>query len=237
MRASQFEILERDLASALSQVKPSELSRCRGYVDMVLEEYDNLDKAYKVNLNLIGYLNSQLSEHTNLDLSLFNLIIAEILTNRIRLNSEESNSELVSCGLAAMNNWINYRDEHELANKRSAREIQQRNRQTAKKLNKAKHEPLNTLVNRIFELYEPTIFQLKRDGKAVNYFNVAGRIEKVVRSLNIQLDGRYLLGNPIKSRNVNIEHKTPDPVGAIKRRLEKAVRDRDLKSIREYKKL
>ncbi len=237
MRASQFEVLERDLANALSEVKPSELSRCRGYVDMVLEEYYNLDRATKVNQNPVSYLNTQLSDHTYLDLSLFNLIIAEILTNRIRLNNEESNSDLVNSGINAINNWKIYRDKHELAKKRNAREIQQRNRQTAKKLNKAKHEPLNALVDQIFKLYEPTIYRLERDGKAITYFNVARRIERDVRSLNNQPDGRYLLGSPGKPRDPDDKDNPPNPVGAIKRRLEKAVRDGDLNSIREYKKL
>lgn len=237
MRPSRFQILEQDLVDALSKVNCAELNQRRGYVDMVLEEYEELENKEKANLSPVSYLNRELSEHTYFDLSLFNLVIAEILTNEIRENKEESSSDLVNCGIAAINNWKSYRDKHELEEKKRVREIQQRNRQTAKKLNKAKHGPLNALVDRIFELYEPTIFQLKRDGKAVTYFNVARRIEKEVRSLNIQPDGRYLLGNPIKTHNDDNKRKTPDPVGAIKRRLEKAVRDGDLKSIREYKKL
>lgn len=237
MRPSQFQILEQDLVDALSQVKSAELHQRRGYVDMVLEEYEELESKEKANLSPVNYLNKQLSEHTYFDLSLFNLVIAEILTNEIRANNEESSSDLINWGIAAINNWKICRDKHELEEKRRIGEIQQRNRQTAKKLNKAKHERLNALVDRILELYEPTIFQLKRDGRAVTYFNVARRIEKEVRPLNIQPDGRYLLGNPIKKRDDNNKRKTPDPVGAIMRRLEKAVSDGELKSIREYKKL
>lgn len=226
MRASQFETLERDLADALSQVKPAKLSQRRGFVDMVLEEYDNLDKGTKVNLNPVSYLNRQLSEHTYLDLSLFNLIIAEILTNRIRLNNEESNSDLVNSGINAINYWKTNRDKHELGKKRNAREIETRNKKAVKRMNLAKYEPLNKLVARIFELYEPTIESLRNDGKAITYLNIARRIAPIVRSQN-EVDKEkkiYLLGN------------ADDQIGAIKSRLEKAVRAGDLRSTRDYKK-
>lgn len=224
MRASQFEILERDLANALSQVKPSELSRCRGYVDMVLEEYDNLDKASKVSLNPISYLNRQLSEHTYLDLSLFNLVIAEILSNRIKLNNEESNLDLVNSGISAINNWRIYRDKHELANKRRIRENAARrseNTQAARDVRATRHREL---WDRIVELYKPTIAELHREGERITYGNIAHRIAPLVESLNKVGKKNYLLGGK------------DDPVGAIKDRLEKGKREGEIDSTVEYRK-
>lgn len=94
MRASQFEILKHDLEYALSQVSRAELIQQRGFVDMILDEYNNMENIEKAKLNPVSYLNSQLSDHTYNDLALFNLVYAEILTNMIKENNEESNLKL-----------------------------------------------------------------------------------------------------------------------------------------------
>lgn len=224
MRASQFETLERDLADALSQVKPAELSQRRGFVDMVLEEYDNLENVEKVNLNPVRYLNKQLSEHTYLDLSLFNLIIAEILTNKIKLNNEESNLDLVNSGISAINNWRIYRDKHELANKRRIRENAARrseNTQAARDVRATRHREL---WKQIRKLYKPTIAELHREGVSITYNNIARRIAPLVESLNKVGKKNYLLGGK------------DDPVGAIKDRLEKGKREGEIDSTVEYRK-
>jgi hypothetical protein len=224
MSVSQFKILEQDLADALSQVELAELNQRRGYVDMVLEEYDNLDKETKSNLNPVSYLNKQLSNHTYLDLSLFNLVFAELINNKIKLNNEETNSNLVNCGINAINNWKNYRDKHEIGEKQYSRAIAARNKKTAKRLNDVKYGPLNNLVALILELYEPTIESLHRDGKEISQFNIARRISPQVEAENKQPDGTYLLG------------KADDPVVAIERRLYRAVAAGDLISTKVYKK-
>jgi len=77
----------------------------------------------------------------------------------------------------------------------------------------------------VFELYEPTIFSLRRESRIPTYRGVAPRTEPRVLELNQQPDESYLL------------RKRGDPVTAIKRRLERLANEgRTKKSIREYKK-
>lgn len=224
MTRNQLELLRSDLEKALLKVNDRELETRRGFVKMALDEFDQLEPSEKGKENPVNYLDNQYSDRSFRDLALYHLILAEILALRIEMNGEENKSKLTNFAIGAINRFTIYNEKSELAKKRTESEIKKRNTDTVNRLNIAKHEPLNALVARILELYEPTIESLRRDSKPITYLNIARRIEPDIRSANRQSNGRYLLGG------------ANDPVGAIKRRLETAVRDSDLKSTREYKK-
>jgi hypothetical protein len=224
MSTTQFDILEADLEAALAEVPSAELDQRREFLEMRLGINECTDIRQIAQFNPANDVSGQFLDLPSYDIALLWLNLAELVTKQLKEENKKENLRLTNLAINAINQFRFYLAENKKDEVLTNKEIKSRESKASIERNKKKYEQLTLLVKEIVELYEPTIFSLRREHRIPTYRGVARRIEPRVRELNQQPDGSYLLG------------KSGDPVTAIKRRLERLANEGRIKSIREYKK-